>query len=76
MFTLSDLKKTKVYQEALAEGEQIGEAKGKEIGEKKTNLKAISNMTRLGLSLETIAKYLDLPLDEVKRLAKELKKGD
>ena len=58
MLGLSELKKTKVYQEALAEGEE------------KTNLKAVSNMIRLGLSLETIAQYLDLSLDEVQRLAK------
>ncbi|NES80163.1 MAG: Rpn family recombination-promoting nuclease/putative transposase [Moorea sp. SIO2B7] len=68
MLGLSELKKTKVYQEALAEGE--------EIGEQKTNFKAVSNMIRLGLSLETIAEYLDLPLEEVKRLAKEIKKGN
>ena len=32
-------------------------------------------MTRLGFSLEIIAQYLDLHLDEVKRLAKDIKKG-
>ena len=63
MLGLSELKQTKVYQEALAEGEQIGEEKNK--------LKSVSNMIRLGLSLETIAQYLDLPLDEVQRLAKQ-----
>ena len=67
MLSLSELKKTKVYQEAFAEGEQRGE----QIGAEKTNLKAVSNMVRLGLSLETIAQYLDLSLDEVQRLAKE-----
>jgi len=72
MLGLSELKKTKVYQEAFAEGEQIGE----QIGEEKTNLKAVSNMIRLGLSLETIAQYLDLPLDEVQRLANENGKQD
>ena len=79
MLGLSELKKTKVYQEAFAEGEQIGEQRGEQrgkqigeqIGEEKTNLKAVSNMIRLGLSLETIAQYLDLSLDEVRRLAKQ-----
>ncbi|NEP07251.1 MAG: Rpn family recombination-promoting nuclease/putative transposase [Okeania sp. SIO2G4] len=66
MFTLSELKKTKVYQEAFAEGKDEGEAEGKE----KVNLKSVSNMIRLGLTLETIAEYLDLPLEEVQRLAK------
>jgi len=62
MFTLSELKKTKVDQEAFAEGE----AKGKE----EVYLKSVSNMIRLGLTLETIAEYLDLPLQEVQRLAR------
>ena len=64
MFTLSELKKTKVYQEALAEGKEIGK------------LETIPNMIRLGVSLEIIAKYLDLPLEEVERFAKQIKKGD
>ena len=70
MLGLSELKQTKVYQEALAEGEQIGEEKNK--------LKSVSSMIRLGLSLETIAQYLDLPLKEVQRLAlvKETDKGN
>ena len=68
MLGLSELKQTKVYQEALAEGEQIGEEKNK--------LKSVSNMIRLGLNLETIAQYLDLSLDEVQRLANENGKQD
>jgi len=76
MLGLSELKKTKVYQEAFAEGEQIGEQRGEQIGVEKTNLKAVSNMIRLGLSLETIAQYLDLSLDEVQRLANENDKQD
>nr|WP_293154511.1 DUF2887 domain-containing protein [Okeania sp. SIO2C9] len=62
MLGLSELKKTKVYQEAFAEG--------KDEGEVEANLKSVSNMIRLGLTLETIAEYLDLPLQEVQRLAK------
>ncbi|MDJ0553041.1 MAG: hypothetical protein QNJ68_01070 [Microcoleaceae cyanobacterium MO_207.B10] len=58
MFTLGELKKTKVYQEAFAEGEV------------EANLKAVSNMITLGLTLETIGEYLDLPLEEVQRLVK------
>ncbi|NEQ38524.1 MAG: Rpn family recombination-promoting nuclease/putative transposase [Okeania sp. SIO3I5] len=62
MLGLSELKKTKVYQEAFAEGEDEGK--------EKAHLKSLSNMIRLGLTLETIAEYLDLPLQEVQRLAK------
>ncbi|WP_287525263.1 Rpn family recombination-promoting nuclease/putative transposase [Okeania sp. SIO2C2] len=70
MLGLSELKKTKVYQEALAEGEAKGEAKGEAEGKEKAHLKSVSKMIRLGLTLETIAEYLDLPLEEVRRLAK------
>ncbi len=62
MLGLSELKKTKVYQEAFAEG--------KEEGKVEANLKAVSNMITLGLTLETIAEYLDLPLEAIQRLAK------
>ena len=40
MFTLSEFKKTKVYQEAFAEG--------KDEGKEKANLKSASNMITLG----------------------------
>jgi predicted transposase YdaD len=33
MFTLSDLKQTRVYQDAMKEGEQIGEQRGLQLGE-------------------------------------------
>jgi len=68
MFTLSEFKKNKVDQEAFAEGK----AQGKE----KANLKIVSNMIRLGLTLETIAEYLELSLEEVQRLAKPTEKRD
>lgn len=42
MLGLGDLKQTKFYQEAFAEGE--------EIGEQKTKVEAVSRMIRLGLS--------------------------
>jgi len=49
MFGLSELKQTKVYQEAQEEGEQ------------KAKLKAIPRLMQLGLSVEMIAEGLDLP---------------
>ncbi|HEY9666110.1 MAG TPA: Rpn family recombination-promoting nuclease/putative transposase [Coleofasciculaceae cyanobacterium] len=57
MLGLSELKQTRVYQEALEEGEQRGEQKAK--------LEAISRMFQLGLSLQVIAQSLDLPLEVV-----------
>ena len=65
MFGLSDLKQTKVYQEALEEGEQRGEQRG----EQKAKLESIPRMLKLGLSLEIIASSLDLPLEVVQQAA-------
>jgi len=61
MFGLSELKQTKFYQEVKQECEYRGEQKAK--------LKAISRMVQLGLSLETIAEGLDLPLEVVQPAA-------
>ena len=61
MFSLNELKQTKVYQEALAEGEYRGELKAK--------LEAIPRMLEFGLSLEQIAQLQDLPLEVVQQAA-------
>ena len=56
MFNLSDLKKTRVYQEIQAEVE--AEAKQREKA-------TILRMVNRGLSTEEIATFFDLPLAEV-----------
>lgn len=61
MLGLSELKQTKVYQEALAEGEQIGRLEAK--------LEAIPRMLQFGLSLEQIAQLQDLRLNVVQQAA-------
>ncbi|WP_249097858.1 hypothetical protein [Argonema galeatum] len=63
MFELSDLKKTRFYQDIQAEVQaeaqvQIAEAKQREKA-------AIVRMASLGLSTEQIATVLDLPVAEV-----------
>ncbi|HEY9603398.1 MAG TPA: hypothetical protein V6C85_17410 [Allocoleopsis sp.] len=65
MLSLSELKQTKVYQEALAEGKQIGEHRG----ELKAKLEAIPRMIQFGLSLEQIVQLQDLPLEVVQQAA-------
>ncbi|MBD2411118.1 flagellar assembly protein H [Nostoc calcicola FACHB-389] len=57
MLGLSELKQTKVYQEALEEGKEQGK------------LEAIPRMIEFGLSLEAIAQLLDLPLEVVQQAA-------
>ncbi len=65
MLGLNELKQTKVYQEAFAEGEEIGE----EIGQQKAKLAAIPPMIGFGLKLEDIANLLDLPLEVLQQVA-------
>ncbi|NEO56375.1 MAG: Rpn family recombination-promoting nuclease/putative transposase [Okeania sp. SIO3B5] len=72
MLGLSELKKTKVYQEAFAEGKDEGKVEGKV----EANLKTVSNMIRLGLSLEIIAQSLELSLEEVQKLVKQTETTD
>ncbi len=59
MFELSDLKQTKVYQQAFAEGEFRGK------------LLAIPPMLAAGLTAEQIAQALDLTVDEVRKAEQE-----
>jgi len=61
MLGLSDLKQTKVYQEALQKGIEEGERKGK--------LKAVPHMLALGASVEQVAEALGLDVEEVRHSA-------
>ncbi len=65
MLGLSELKQTKVYQEALEEGKQLGVEEGKE----QAKLEAIPRMLQFGLSQDAIAQILDLPLEVVQQVA-------
>ncbi|MFW5664138.1 MAG: Rpn family recombination-promoting nuclease/putative transposase [Coleofasciculus sp.] len=85
MLGLSELKQTKVYQEAkqegLVEGKQEGLAEGREEGRQegreegrqegklKAKLEAIPRMMQLGLSVEMIADGLDLSVEVVQQVA-------
>ena len=62
MLGLNELKQTKVYQEAKQEGLEEGKLKAK--------LESIWRMIQLGLSSETIAEGLDLPLAVVQQAAR------
>jgi predicted transposase/invertase (TIGR01784 family) len=73
MLGLSDLKQTKVYQEALEEGKQLGVEEGKQLGveegKEQAKLEAIPRMLQFGLSQDAIAQILDLPLEVVQQVA-------
>ena len=62
MLGLSELKQTKVYQEAFAEGKE--DAK----------IEVIPNLIKEGFNSEKIAQLLNLPLDTVKKIAEEKQK--
>lgn len=72
MLGLSELKQTKVYQEAKQEGLDEGEQKG----QLKAKLEAIPRMVQLGLSVEMIAEGLDLPLKVVQAAAQSFAQQD
>ncbi|NES72178.1 MAG: Rpn family recombination-promoting nuclease/putative transposase [Okeania sp. SIO2D1] len=73
MFNLGDLKQTRFYQDAFADGqligEDIGEQRGEQTGQQKAKQEAVARMVKLGLSLEVIAESLDLPLSVVQQIA-------
>ena len=60
MFSLSDLRETKVYQEALEEGEE----KGKEEKARQIALKMLS----AGFPIPEIARFTDLSPDAIEEL--------
>jgi predicted transposase/invertase (TIGR01784 family) len=71
MFGLSDLKQTRVYQQAFAEGEREGEQKGKQEGERRGKLLAVPAMLAAGLTVEQVAQALSLTVDEVRQAAQQ-----
>jgi predicted transposase/invertase (TIGR01784 family) len=64
MFSLSDLRETKVYQEALEEGRE----EGREEGELTAKLNSIPRLSVLGLTREQIAQALDLEIEQVEEV--------
>ena len=71
MLGLSELKQTRVYQEALEEGKAEGEAKGKAEATRKFALKLL----RTGMNLQQIAEVTELSLQQVQALQKEIQQS-
>ncbi|GCA96351.1 DUF2887 domain-containing protein, partial [Microcystis aeruginosa] len=67
MFSLSDLRETKVYQEALEEGKEEGEEKGKEEKARQIALKMLS----AGFPIPEIAQFTDLSPDAIEELQRQ-----
>lgn len=67
MFGLSELKETRVYQEAKQEGRE----EGKQEGRLEAKLQAVPRFLALGLSVEQIAEGLGLSVEEVRQAAQQ-----
>ena len=65
MLGLSELKQTKVYQEAKLEGKLEGRLEGKLEGK----LEGVPFMLSLGATVEQIAEALGLDIEQVKQVA-------
>lgn len=67
MFGLSELKQTRVYQEAFEEGKQ----EGKQEGRLQAQIEAVPRLLGLGLTVEQIAQTLSLSVQEVRQAAQQ-----
>ncbi len=72
MFGFSELKQTKVYQEAKQEGKAEGRLEGKLEGK----LEAVPLMLNLGATLEQIAESLDLDIELVRLVAAKVNNNE
>ena len=70
MFQLTDIRKTRVWQEAREEGFMEGFAKGFEKGNALAELEIVPKCLANGMAVKEIAKLLDLSIAQVRRLAK------
>jgi predicted transposase/invertase (TIGR01784 family) len=65
MFSLSELRNTRYFQDVFQEGKEEGREEGVRIGK----LQAVPPMLAAGLSIEQIAQALDLSVEEVQQAA-------
>lgn len=70
MFTLTDLKHTRFYQDVFAEGKAEAEAEA-EAEAKQRNKVAIFRIFSMGFATEDIATFFDLPVSEVAAIITE-----
>ena len=72
MFSLSELKQTRVYQEAREEGEQ----KGRQEGRFEAKLEAVPKLLALGLTVKQIAQALDLDVAQVQQAEQQTQSNE
>ncbi|WP_318780848.1 Rpn family recombination-promoting nuclease/putative transposase [Dendronalium phyllosphericum] len=88
MFGLSDLKQTRVYQEAKQEGKEEGREEGRlegreegrlegrEEGRLEAKLEAVAQLLVLGLTVEKISQALGLEVELVRQIAQKINNQD
>lgn len=69
MLGLSELKQTKVYQEALEEGREAGREEGRLEGELRGKLAAVPLLLEAGMSIEQIAQKLGIDTQVINQVA-------
>lgn len=67
MLKLSDLKNTKLYQEALSEGEELGEQRG----EHKAKLAMAPKLLNYGMTVEDVAEITELKIEQVRQIVSQ-----
>ncbi|EDZ95030.1 conserved hypothetical protein [Limnospira maxima CS-328] len=68
MLGLTDLKQTRFYQEAFADGRQEGLQQGLQEGLQRERINIVLRLANLGNSAEAIAQILGLPLEEIQQI--------
>ncbi|MFM6434140.1 MAG: hypothetical protein ACKPGW_02850 [Microcystis panniformis] len=75
MFSLNDLRETKVYQEALEEGREEGreegEEKGRQEGQEEKARQIALKMLSAGFSIPEIARFTDLSPNAIEQLQRQ-----
>ncbi|MEY3868706.1 MAG: hypothetical protein RLZZ338_2597 [Cyanobacteriota bacterium] len=71
MFELSDLKQTKVYQQALEEGRQQGRQQARQEAKTEGKLESVPGLLAIGLTVEQIAKVFALDVEVVQKRANQ-----
>ncbi len=75
MFSLNELKQTRFYQEAFEEGKQQGLEESKEEAIQEgihwQKFRTVPLLLRLGLTVEQVARELELTIEEVQQTAQQ-----
>jgi predicted transposase/invertase (TIGR01784 family) len=68
MFGLSELRQTRIFQEALQEGREVSKAEGVEVGAIQAKLAIAKNLLNLGVLIEQVSVATGLSLAEIEKL--------